>query len=375
MLDKPPAIPQNDKNEEKEIAKALEERLVMKGFNHPETLVRIHADKTHAEKLPYAQVLLGTVPSSQFPLLEIGMRLQDGAWFSIFQTIKFDTRKIFIIQLIQMVVLLLLCGTLLYVLLKFVLRPLSEFSRNVEDFGLNPENTQALAEEGSREICLAASALNKMRSKIKDSLESRNQLLAALAHDLRTPIARIRLRAECLDNRKIARDMEKDSDTIEAITNKGLDLVKSLHSEEKPVLLDVVSFIESLAEDCQASGQKLACSVPQDPLPPVLTRPACLRICVVNLLENALKFAGSAHISFRQSGEETYLDIIDNGPGIPAADLENALKPFWQLDKARSKGGSGLGLSIAANMAKLSFARLVLLPTPGGGVTARIIFF
>ena len=377
LLDKPPTIGFSENAQEKKFNDALRTRLAIKGISTSDkTSIHIFPEKPQSFREPYLQDALEKVDAGKFPVMEIGARLEDGSWLVIFQSMKFDFTELAHIQYIQLVAYTTVFCFLFYLVIRLVLRPLKKLSGTAESFGQNPELANPLKETGSRELRQAANALNVMRQRICDNIEQRNQMLASLAHDLRTPLARIQLRMEEIDDEALRRAFLKDCKEIEQLTKYGLELARSLYSDEKPVKLDLDSFIESIIEDYHETGLEITFSKNTDKNIYLVTRPICLRRCIVNLLDNSFRYGINPEIAIKEEHNSLYLEVIDFGPGIPANELKNVIKPFYQLDKSRNKkfGGTGLGLSIAYNMALLSFASLSLHPNAPTGLKATLVF-
>lgn len=377
ILDNPPAVALPETMQEKEINDSLRTRLAMKGFKSlSDTRIHIFHEKPKLFPEKYQEEALKNTDEKRFPLMEIGIQLKDGTWFSIFQSMKFDFTQIVYIQRLQLAIYVIGFCSLFYLVLKLVLRPLNNLSGNIEAFGKNPELSSPLEESGSRELRKASRILNGMRQRICDNLEQRNQMLAALAHDLKTPLTRMQLRNDEIEDPKLKSAFRKDCNEIETLANQGLEFARSLHSDEKPVMLDLYSFIESLVEDYRETGRNIEFEKNEPANLYLFTRPACLRRYICNLVDNSLRYAGNSRIIVSVKPASICVEISDYGPGIPENELKNVFKPFYQLDKSRNKksGGTGLGLSIAYNMALLSFADLSLHSNIPTGLIGRLVF-
>ncbi|WP_300708812.1 ATP-binding protein [uncultured Desulfovibrio sp.] len=257
-----------------------------------------------------------------------------------------------------------------------------------------------LSESGPPEVAEAARAFNRMSLRIQAALEQHQRMLAAVAHDLRTPLTRLRLRVEQVPDESLRRKLEADINTLSAIMRSSEELGRAQLPQESLRRTDLSAFLDSLVADRLAShlpaSESEAAKAPHAPdatLPAERLRflaetgdAACilpvrahaLRRCLDNLIDNALRYA--PHILVRlhrcpQSGD-WLVDVEDDGPGIPAEARERVFEPFFRLDPARTRheGGSGLGLAIARSMARQNHADLHLLERPGGGLIARLIF-
>jgi signal transduction histidine kinase len=216
-----------------------------------------------------------------------------------------------------------------------------------------------------------------MRERIRGYLAERGRMLAAMAHDLRTPLTRTQLRAGKIEPAELRGQLLTDLEDVQRILNQGLELAGSLTTEEERVSLNLEAFLQSIVDDGTDESNDIALK----PLPcgiarPVVVkaRPLCLKRCVNNLVSNALKYGGNAELSITGENGLIAVRVEDNGPGIPEEFLEQVFEPYFRLENSRNRayGGTGLGLSIAGNMAMLNDGELTLRNKPGGGLSARL---
>lgn len=235
-------------------------------------------------------------------------------------------------------------------------------------------NTARLEEAGPAEVAHAATAFNAMRDRIAHYLQERVQILAAISHDLQTPLTRMKLRAEMAVDGPEKDRLVNDLSEIERLVREGVAYAKSAHGDaEKPVRVDIGSFVHSLAFDYRDTGKAVA--VPGAIAAVAVTRPHALRRILTNLIDNALKFAGNAEIHVGRTPEERLvIAVLDRGPGIPAGELDAVMQPFYRLEASRSRdtGGTGLGLAIAQQLAIAIGATVRLTNRPGGGLAAEV---
>lgn len=229
-----------------------------------------------------------------------------------------------------------------------------------------------LPEHGSSEYKSAARAVNAMQTRLREYVADREQLAAALAHDLRTPLTRFRLRLELLRNSPVRQSLMQDLSDIEAISRSVIDFATYEIAEEEPEKIDFWSLVDSVADnypqvDLAKNGQtprSLIC----------IGRPIALRRCVTNLLDNAVTYGGKAHVSLAQSGHDILLVIRDEGPGIPQDRLDEVFQPFRRVENSRNRqtGGFGLGLTIARNIARRSGGDIKLANDVKGGLRVEL---
>ena len=255
-------------------------------------------------------------------------------------------------------------------------RQLERLRRGVEQFGHSPETAEKLPEEGCREIRETALSLNRMRGRVLSSIEERDRMLSALRHDLRTPLTRLQLWAEEAEPETVRDRLLENGRQIQDMVTQSIELAGSLSTTEKQVQMDIAAFVESVVDDYAEDGQPVFLAGSDLESFTIRTRPTCLRRCLSNLIENALKYAGSAEIALIRDVEGWGIAVCDRGPGIPPDKLEKVLEPWFRVENSRNRetGGSGLGLAIAKNMAALSGARLVLRNRENGGLCACIRF-
>lgn len=315
---------------------------------------------------------------AHLPILETAISLADGTWLKVVQPLDVDDRFVVWLQrffvLLESVVIL----ALALFLLSRVIRPLSRLSRAADSFGKQPEMSEPLPEKGSKEIREAAQSFNRMRERICGNLAERGRMLAAMAHDLRTPLTRAQLRLEEVEPEPLREKFGENLEEIQSILNQGLELAGSLTTTEEFAPLNLEAFLQSTVDDSASAGNKTTfAQLPPEIRTPVIVtaRPLCLTRCLNNLISNALKYGGNAEIAIAETESNVIIDVLDNGPGIPEEKMEQVFEPYYRLENSRnrSSGGTGLGLSIARNMALLNGGNLELGNRPEGGLRARIL--
>lgn len=256
-----------------------------------------------------------------------------------------------------------------------VVRPMTRFTRAID--ALQPANSAPgmMAEQGPVEVQHAARAFNAMQTRIRDHLQERARILAAISHDLQTPITRMKLRLEMTDAPELRDKLLQDLDNMSRLVREGIAFARSAQPlEEKRQRLDLNAFLDSIALDYADVGRPVA-FIPAEEGRVVLTQPQALRRIMTNLIDNGLKFAERVDIrlSYAMNGDPI-IQVMDNGPGIPEASLEEVLQPFFRLENSRNRetGGTGLGLAIAAQLTSQMPGTLRLGNRPEGGLEAII---
>jgi signal transduction histidine kinase len=225
--------------------------------------------------------------------------------------------------------------------------PLSAFAKAAESFSLNGA-AAPLPERGPEEIRFVAKALNRMRERITGLIDDRTKMLAAISHDLRTPITRMRLRSEFIEDETHRARMLDDLDQMRAMLESVLSFLRNDRKLESMTLADVASTLQLITDQFADIGRKVAYDGPAHAMATV--RPDDLHRSVTNLVENAVRFGAEATIRLRISEDQLIIDVEDDGPGISDAQKQNMLEPFVRGDDARNMDdatGFGLGLSIA----------------------------
>lgn len=225
--------------------------------------------------------------------------------------------------------------------------PLSSFAKAAESFSLNGA-AAPLPERGPEEIRSVARALNRMRQRITGLIDDRTKMLAAISHDLRTPITRMRLRCEFIEDETHRSRMLDDLDQMRAMLESVLSFLRNDRKLESMTLADIASTLQLITDQFGDMGRKVAYDGPAHAMATV--RPDDLHRSVTNLVENAARFGAEATIRLRVTGDQLTIDVEDDGPGISDAQKQNMLEPFVRGDDARNMDdatGFGLGLSIA----------------------------
>lgn len=226
---------------------------------------------------------------------------------------------------------------------------------------------------GTSEVADAGAAFDEMRQRIDAHLEERVEMLGAMSHDLQTPITRMRLRADLLHDDALRDKLNADLDQMQHLVETGLAYARTRQAVDEPVVLtDLPALLESVVSDFQDAGRSVRWLGGPDMA--VRTRPRALQRVVVNLVDNAVKFAGHAEVALHRQQGEVVIRVLDRGPGIPAQHLDNVMRPFYRVDNSRSRetGGTGLGLAIVQRLLVHCQGSLVLLPRDGPGLEARV---
>jgi signal transduction histidine kinase len=257
------------------------------------------------------------------------------------------------------------------VAVRWVTRPLKSLAEAADQLGADIERPP-LPEEGPLEVSRAARAFNTMQRRLVAFIRDRTRVLAAMSHDLKTPITRLRLRAELLDNPELRAKFEKDLAEMESMVSATLDFMRGVESREPRQPVDVMALLESLQADSAEMNRRVtiegAAGEPYRGLAQALKR------CLANLIDNAVRYGKSAKVMVEDLPTMLTIRVRDEGPGIPEGELERVFEPFQRLEGSRSRdtGGTGLGLGIARNIARAHGGDIVLrnVSAPPGGLGA-----
>ncbi|MBV4509195.1 HAMP domain-containing histidine kinase [Pseudomonas sp. SWRI22] len=274
------------------------------------------------------------------------------------------------VVLLGQLALMILCA---WLAVRIAIRPLTRLAQAVENLDPNTHPVH-LDEQGPTEVAHAAIAFNAMQARIATYLKERMQLLAAISHDLQTPITRMKLRAELMDDCGDKDKLWNDLGEMEHLVREGVAYARSVHgATEESRRTDLDSFLDSLVFDYQDMGKDVQLSGKSNAV--IHTRPHALRRVLVNLTDNALKFAGAAQLRVEpKEGDSLSVTVMDRGPGIAEEELARVIEPFYRVENSRNRstGGTGLGLAIAQQLTQALGGTLTLRNREGGGLCAEL---
>jgi signal transduction histidine kinase len=273
--------------------------------------------------------------------------------------------------MLNVVLLVALLVVALYIAARGITRPLSRLAIAADNIGRGVRQPK-LEEKGARELRDAARAFNTMQDRLHRYLDSRTRVLAAMSHDLKTPLTRLRLQVETqIEDPALQARFGKELDEMESMVRGALALFRGLNDEEGLEQVDVNRLLETIRGEFTEMGRQV--SVEGLALRPFPGKPQALKRCLTNLVANAINFGVRARILIRD-GAQLEISVRDDGPGIPVEELEKVFEPFYRLESSRNRdtGGTGLGLSIARDVAQAHGGALVLRNLPEGGLEARL---
>jgi signal transduction histidine kinase len=261
---------------------------------------------------------------------------------------------------------------LAYLVARMTTRPLKQLAQAAKDLGQDI-NHAPLELAGASEIRQASAAFNAMQARIRQYILQRTQMLAAITHDLQTPLTRMRLRLEKVSDCELQERLIGDLSAMQAMVREGLDLARSMDTTETMTALDLDSLLDSVCADAADAHQHVTLSGRANMA--LLGRPMDLRRCLVNLIDNAVKYGQQATVIVDRMGGAARIRIRDKGPGIADAELARVFEPFYRIEGSRSResGGTGLGLTIARNIAEQHGGSIALTNHPDGGLEVTLV--
>ncbi len=299
------------------------------------------------------------------------VRLQGGQWLRFSGARQLDTPALPRDLILRLAVTLMIVTAVVMLAVRQATQPLKQLAQAADTLGRDLD-APALAEEGPTETRRAAQAFNRMQARIKRLVNERSRALAAVSHDLRTPLTRLRLRAELVDDETLRDQMAADLDAMAAMIDATLDYLRGLQASEAVRPIDINALLASMSEDALVLGRRI--SIQGQALAPYTGRLSALRRALQNLIDNAIKYGTCAHLRVDDDAGELRIMVEDEGPGIEPHELARVTEPYYRPDASRSSatGGVGLGLSIAKDIALLHGGDLVLTNRAQGGLCATL---
>ncbi len=274
--------------------------------------------------------------------------------------------------MVSLIALVLGVALLTWFAVRIATRPLSELAAAARALGENPERPP-LTISGPQEVTQAAQAFNQMQKQIQDHMADRTRILAAISHDLQTPITRLRLRAEMVDDQMLRQRILADLQGMQTLIKEGLEYARSMDDASAPMQpIDLKELINALCDDANDMGWHVSCT--GEVRTPIHGHPNALRRALWNLIENGIKFGGKVDITLEERAESHVITICDHGPGLPAEELDKVFEPFYRTESSRNRetGGTGLGLAIVKNLLLAQRSNITLGNRLEGGLKATV---
>ena len=318
------------------------------------------------------EILVGGIPPAGFAM---SMRFADGGWLNL--RVEPPPPRPWHSENFLWAFIAMSCCAVALILwgVRRMIRPVAELAAAADTLGRN-FNAPPLPEGGPTETATAARAFNTMASRIRRFVDDRTQMLAAIGHDLRTPITRLRLRAEFMEDDEQRRKMLNDLGEMEALIDATLAFARDDAATEPSVAFDLAALCQTVLDEAVDAAPDRADVIVYDGPDRLRAqgRPAALKRALANLVSNALAYGGNARLRLEHEPHGACIRVEDSGPGIPQAELEQAFQPFRRLEGSRNRetGGTGLGLTIARNILRGHGGDVVLSNREEGGLRALV---
>jgi signal transduction histidine kinase len=318
-------------------------------------------------------IMLGGMENRQ---LSVGMQMPDNRWLNM--TMPLPRPRIWHSQSFLLAFVLMSVAAALLTLwaVQRLTAPVATLARAAEALGRDV-NAPPLPEDGPLEVATAAAAFNTMAARIRRFVQDRTFMLTAIGHDLRTPITRLKLRVEFIEDEEMRRKMLLDLDELEAMVAATLAFGRDITTDEPVTTVDLTELARTVldeAADARPDHAEQITYAGPDHLP-IRARPVALKRALTNLIMNALNYGASAHVTLRApvAGSVTLL-VEDDGPGIPLGELDRVFQPFHRVEPSRNNetGGMGLGLPIARNILRAHGGDVALSNRASGGIRATV---
>ena len=359
----------------------LEESIQYRGeiniaFSSPDNL-RVFNNETLLIDLPdsWGQESLPAAPLS-LPILVIQVQVSEGEWLYLATLMPDSSMMVseeWLSEPLQasyfaMMLMLLVTTSLL---IQWMTRPFEKLSRAAKAFGRDLEPVQ-LEEVGCREFENTARAFNNMQQSIRHYMNDRKQLFSGISHDLKTPITRLRLRTEMLDDEQDRDDFSNDLDHLEMMVKSALQNLSDTDIHENPEQVNLGALLQEISRSASSVGQSVRLHIDDNIV--ISGKPLALRRCLENLIGNAVLYGEHANVYLTSEDGQIFICIRDNGPGLPEGMEEEIFKPYRRLDHGRkcNPDGNGLGLITARHLAHIHGGTLSLSNLPEGGLQALL---
>jgi signal transduction histidine kinase len=304
------------------------------------------------------------------PNILVSIRLDDGTWLNMRVPYEGHIQPPLPPFFIPLLVLTIVVALVAYLIMRRANKPLQRMAEAAERLGRDVNARPMNEEEGPREVREAARAFNDMQTRLRRFVQDRTHMLAAISHDLRTPITRMRLRAEFVEDEQQRDKMLADLDEMETMIRATMAFARDDVANEAVSQIDLAALVETLCEDMRETGSDVTYEGLDD-----LSfngRPIGIKRAVDNLIGNALKYGTSCVVSLVLEDEKAIIRVSDNGPGIPESELEEVFQPFKRVEESRNKetGGVGLGLAVVRSVAHAHGGTCELKNRAEGGLEA-----
>ena len=324
-------------------------------------------------RMSYAEESLAgrSLLSSAHHILHLSLQLADTTWVNMSVTTlgrgAHDSADFLVSTTLMAIAIIVLA----IVSVRIVTAPLRALARAAERLGTDVGGA-SLPDMGPKEVRQATRALNRLQSRIRKLIGDRTQMLAAISHDLKTPITRMRLRAELIEDDKQRAKMLADLNEMESMIGSTLAFLREDADKEETRVIDLAAILETICDDMADAGHDVSFAGLTHAT--LRGKHVALKRAFTNLIDNACKYGGSVRVELTASASDLRVAIDDCGPGIPDAEKEKVFAPFYRIENSRSRstGGTGLGLTVARSIIHAHGGDIVLSDRPEGGLRVKV---
>lgn len=304
--------------------------------------------------------------------LMVSLRLPDGSWLNFAAPVQSPEPFWSLRFALSMAVMLFAVVVMSVLVVRHLTKPLGTFARGAQRLGVDVK-APPIPESGPAEVRQATRAFNEMQGRIRRFVEDRTQMLAAISHDLGTPITRLRLRAELVEDEDQKKKMLADLDDMEKMVSSALSFARDEAASEPHAMVDLKTLLQRVCDDMADAGHAITLDIGDDAVA-YGCRPAALRRALTNIIDNAVRYGQQARVSLDYDQDLVLVRIDDDGPGIPKEFQEDVFKPFRRLEASRSRetGGTGLGLTIARTIVRGHGGDVTLSNRSEGGLRVDV---
>lgn len=301
----------------------------------------------------------------------LSIKLKDGRWLNVTVAPRPSAPPAWPL-VVQMLATAILAWLAIIIVINRMTKPLKKLAAAASALGRG-QRTQGLVEEGPSEVAETIRAFNDMQERLTRFVYDRTKMLAAIGHDLRTPITSLRLRAEFVDDEETRTKILETLDEMQEMAEATLSFAREEGAQEETRLVDVSALVSSVCADLADTGKDVTVTE-FEPLT-LRCRPMALKRALRNIVENAVAYGQEAAVSLERSDGDAVIHVDDTGPGIPAHDMERVFKPFVRLETSRSRetGGVGLGLAIARSIMRGHGGDIILRNRTEGGLRVTLV--
>jgi signal transduction histidine kinase len=334
---------------------------------HPRRIVKSTSSTSHAELRAALHLDRTANPDAHF----IGVELGDSSWVVFTAPTRFWGVGLPTRIGLGLTLLMISIAAVSTVATLQLARPIREFTNALRRFGTDPRAAQ-LPETGPREVRASIGAFNAMQAQIQKFVDDRTAMLAAISHDLRTPLTRMRLRGEFVEDEEQRARLFRDVDEMQAMVDSALAFFRDDFQAEETTTFDFAELLRTIAEDYSDQGCEIGYTGAEHVA--FRGRPFALKRAFANLVDNAVKYGRAPELELRRSEQQSVVVVRDSGPGIPPEALEKVFAPFFRLERSRNRatGGVGLGLTSAQAVIRGHGGEITLRNRPTGGVEVEV---